>query len=137
MKVKLTIVISCLAGGLLFLLFSTSSQEAHPHYMLPEFNAKLKASPTDVKGLYMTVYGNVKEGSIERTGIKADFVIEMKGHELPVHFTGKTLLPDTFKPGAEASVDGTYDAKNNVFIADKVLAKCASKYDAAAGYKKK
>jgi cytochrome c-type biogenesis protein CcmE len=47
---------------------------------------------------------------------------------------GSDTLPDTFKDGAQAIVDGDYLA-NGDFRADKIQAKCASKYSAAPGSK--
>ena len=42
-------------------------------------------------------------------------------------YVGTDTLPDTFKDGAQAIVDGDYQA-NGDFRADKIQAKCASKY---------
>jgi cytochrome c-type biogenesis protein CcmE len=47
---------------------------------------------------------------------------------------GTDTLPDTFKDGAQAIVDGDYQA-NGDFRADQIQAKCASKYAAAPGAK--
>ncbi len=137
MRLKLAIIITTMVLGLVFLVFSTSSDEAHPHYLLPDFKKALTENGSRFDNVFMTLYGDVKEGSIEREGIKANFVIEKDGVEMPVIFTGKSLLPDTFKDGAQASVDGIYNRHKQIFVADKVMAKCASKYDSAADYKKK
>jgi cytochrome c-type biogenesis protein CcmE len=40
-------------------------------------------------------------------------------------------LPDLFKDGAEVVVEGRYDGTR--FVADKVMAKCPSKYENAPG----
>jgi len=40
-------------------------------------------------------------------------------------------LPDLFKDGAEVIVEGRYDGSR--FVADRVLAKCPSKYENAPG----
>jgi cytochrome c-type biogenesis protein CcmE len=45
---------------------------------------------------------------------------------------GTDTLPDTFKDGAQAIVDGDYLASGE-FRAEKIQAKCASKYQAAPG----
>ncbi|MDH5716707.1 MAG: cytochrome c maturation protein CcmE [Spirochaetia bacterium] len=132
MKMKLAAVIIFLVAGAAFLVISSSGDAGHPHYQLKEFHDVLKTNPQKLQNRYMTVYGNVKEGTIERKGIKANFVIEKDGKELPIFFTGKTLLPDTFKEGSEATIDGKYDMQKNIFIADKVMAKCASKYKSIA-----
>lgn len=109
---------------------------------LAEFTAKTDAG-NSFKGQYLTIYGKVKEGTIQKKGIQADFKIEDAGKELAVFFTGKTLLPDTFKDGADAAIEGKYDYEKKVFQADKVMAKCASKYEnpesgtTMRGYKRK
>ena len=135
MRTKIIVAILLIAGGFGFLIISSSSEESHPHYQLDEFYSRLQEGKNTLDGKYMTVYGNVKEGTIKKDGIKADFTIIQKGHELKVFFNGKTLLPDTFKDGAQAAVDGIYNSNKNTFIADKVMAKCASKYDSAGKYK--
>jgi len=54
--------------------------------------------------------------------------------KFPVTYVETIPLPDTFKDGAQAIVDGDYLA-NGEFRADKIQAKCASKYSAAPGSK--
>lgn len=132
MKGKLIVIISLLSLSTAFLALSSSQESAQPHYQLHEFQEKLVNDPSALKQRYMTVYGNVEEGSITRAGGKANFVIiDNDKNRLQVHFNGKTLLPDTFKDGAQAAIDGTYNPHTGEFIADKVMAKCASKYEPA------
>lgn len=78
----------------------------------------------------LRVRGFVKLGSVIREGKTAKFVLQLNEKEVPVFFTGATLLPDAFKEGTRARVDGVW--KNGVLVADRVEAKCASKYE--AGY---
>ncbi len=131
MNMKITIVVAAFLAGMGFMIVSSSGEQAHPHYQLTEFYEQMETSPGKVEGLYMTLYGNVKEGSIVRKGIEAEFVIEKEGREMNVFYTGKNLLPDTFQDGSEVSLDGSYDANERRFVADKALAKCASKYQSA------
>ncbi len=129
MKVKLVVILVSIALAVGVLLVSTASEASHPHYKLHEFAQIYMSEPGKLDNRFMTLYGKVKEGSIYKKGITADFVIVDEGHEMKVHFTGKTLLPDTFKDGADAAVDGHYDPQSGRFIAQSVLAKCASKYE--------
>lgn len=129
MKVKLTIILVTVAVAIGVLLVSTSTEASHPHYQLHQFEKIRSSEPNKLNHRFMTVYGKVKEGSIYKKGIKADFSILDAGHEMKVHFTGETLLPDTFKDGADAAVDGYYDPEQGVFVAQSVMAKCASKYE--------
>ena len=75
MKGKLIVIISLLSLSTAFLALSSSQESAQPHYQLHEFQEKLVNDPSALKQRYMTVYGNVEEGSITRAGGKANFVI--------------------------------------------------------------
>lgn len=131
MNVKVAIVVTAFLAGMGFMIISSSEEESHPHYQLTEFYNKLEQNPGKIDGMYMTLYGDVKEGSIVRNGVEAEFLIEKEGLEMAVFYTGKNLLPDTFQDGAEVSLDGRYNAEEGRFVADKALAKCASKYQSA------
>ena len=84
----------------------------------------------------MRVGGTVRAGSIARYTGRVDFVIEGEGKSLPVSYTGSDPLPDTFVDNSQALVEGRL-ATNGTFVADKVQAKCASKYEAAPDQQKK
>ena len=84
----------------------------------------------------MRVGGTVRAGSIARYTGRVDFVIEGEGKSLPVSYTGSDPLPDTFVDNSQALVEGRL-APNGTFVADKVQAKCASKYEAAPDQQKK
>lgn len=90
--------------------------------------SELANYPDKYDGDNLRVRGNVKVGSVIREGREARFILELDNKEIPVHFTGKNLLPDAFKEGIKARVDGKY--KSGVLVADHVEAKCASKYEA-------
>jgi cytochrome c-type biogenesis protein CcmE len=77
----------------------------------------------------MRVSGNVRAGSIAHVAGRVDFVLEEQGKSLPISYTGRDPLPDTFKDGAQALVEGRM-ASNGRFNAEQVQAKCASKYEA-------
>jgi cytochrome c-type biogenesis protein CcmE len=80
-------------------------------------------------GLRLRVAGDVVAGSIERDGFITRFRIEQAGTVVPVVYSGKDPLPDTFTDESKAVVEGTY-GRDGVFEAKKVQAKCASKYEA-------
>jgi cytochrome c-type biogenesis protein CcmE len=77
----------------------------------------------------MRVSGSVRAGSIERLAGRVDFILEEQGRSLPISYTGRDPLPDTFKDGAQALVEGRLGADGH-FNAEQVQAKCASKYEA-------
>jgi cytochrome c-type biogenesis protein CcmE len=80
----------------------------------------------------MRVSGNVRPGSISHLDGRVNFVLEEQGKALPVSYIGSDPLPDTFKDGAQALVEGRLTPQGS-FVAEQVQAKCASKYEATPG----
>ncbi|SPE33501.1 Cytochrome c-type biogenesis protein, CcmE-like protein [Acidobacteriia bacterium SbA2] len=76
------------------------------------------------------VGGTVKPGSVERRAGKVSFRLAQDTNSIPVIYVGTDTLPDTFKDGAQAIIDGNY-LSTGEFQAEKIQAKCASKYQAA------
>lgn len=81
------------------------------------------------------VGGDIQAGSIQHFKGRVDFVIEQEGKTLLVSYVGRDPLPDTFVDGAQALVEGKH-MPNGQFLAEKVQAKCASKYEAVPGQEK-
>lgn len=75
------------------------------------------------------VGGIVAPGSIERRGGKLTFRLAQDANSIPVVYVGTDTLPDTFVGGAQAIVEGDYSPEGEL-RAQKIQAKCASKYDA-------
>jgi cytochrome c-type biogenesis protein CcmE len=73
--------------------------------------------------------GIVAPGSIERRGGQVTFRLAQDADSVPVVYVGTDTLPDTFVGGAQAIVEGEYTAQGE-FRAQKIQAKCASKYQA-------
>jgi cytochrome c-type biogenesis protein CcmE len=71
----------------------------------------------------------VRNGSIEHSSNRVNFVLEEQGKALTVTYIGSDPLPDTFKDGAQTLVEGRL-APDGHFVAEQVQAKCASKYEA-------
>ena len=78
----------------------------------------------------LRVGGTVEPGSIRRLSGRVDFVLQGEGKSLPVSYVGSDPLPDTFVDKSQALVEGSL-ARNGSFVAERVQAKCASKYEAA------
>jgi cytochrome c-type biogenesis protein CcmE len=78
----------------------------------------------------MRVSGNVRNGTIQHLPGRVDFVLTEQGKDMMVSYVGRDPLPDTFKDGAQALVEGRM-MPDNRFVAEQVQAKCASKYEAA------
>jgi cytochrome c-type biogenesis protein CcmE len=77
----------------------------------------------------LRVGGDVVPGSIVRAGKEVRFTIHQDALKLNVVYNGIDPLPDTFKDGSQALVDGKLRS-DGVFHASKIQAKCASKYEA-------
>lgn len=80
-------------------------------------------------GKKIRVGGDVEKGSIVRNGAEVSFVLHQDAVKLKVIYSGNDPLPDTFKDGAQALADGRL-GPDGVFQANKIQAKCASKYEA-------
>ncbi|MFB3922224.1 MAG: cytochrome c maturation protein CcmE [Terriglobia bacterium] len=77
----------------------------------------------------LRVGGVVAPGTIERRGGMVSFRLAQDAQSIPVVYVGTDTLPDTFTDRAQAIVDGELTASGE-FRADKIQAKCASKYEA-------
>lgn len=124
MKTKFILLIALITGSLAGIAFFSSQETSFTLLDASE----LAANPAQYEKDNLRVRGNVKVGSVLREGREAKFILELNEKEIPVHFTGKTLLPDAFKEGVKARVDGKF--VNGILVADHVEAKCASKYEA-------
>ena len=76
--------------------------------------------------------GNVLPGSLGRRDGKVEFDIYQHGGDgdtVRIRYVGRDPLPDTLIDEAQAVVTGRY-TRDNIFLAEQVQAKCASKYEA-------
>jgi cytochrome c-type biogenesis protein CcmE len=129
MKTRLLIVAAVILASLTTLMLTTGGTGQNSIVVVDALN--VVAAPADYAGKELRMRGFVKAGSILRYGDKADFIVEQEGREIPVHFNGATILPDTFADGAPVRVDGHLKPDGETgFVATKVEAKCASKYEA-------
>ena len=106
-------------------------QESQSYYVTVQEYSTLKG---ELSGKTLKVAGDVVQGSIDKTKPQMEFVITTQGKELRVRYVGREVLPDTFKDGSMAVVEGNVD-NYGVFQARHIEAKCASKYEAE--YEKK
>jgi cytochrome c-type biogenesis protein CcmE len=80
----------------------------------------------------LRVGGDVEPGSIVRSGHEVAFTLQQDKMQLKVIYDGTEPVPDTFRDGAQALADGRM-GRDGVFRANKIQAKCASKYEAKPG----
>ena len=95
------------------------------HLKVDEFTASPKYHTQRVR-----LCGQVAdEGLAFSSGrLTADFTLQGETSSVKVHYKG--VIPDLFKAGVEAVVEGKL-AADGTFHADLLMTKCASKYDSA------
>jgi cytochrome c-type biogenesis protein CcmE len=127
---KLRIAFGIVVILIVLIFFAVSGfQEGKAYYKTLE---ELGEMGTAALGKRIKVAGRVAAGSIKGTGRALTFTLEQNEVTLPVRYTGSSPVPDTFKDGTEAVVEGRY-LEEGIFEADKIQAKCASKYEAEYG----
>jgi cytochrome c-type biogenesis protein CcmE len=113
--------LAAIGGGLAFLALAagialTALEDNIVFFRSP---SELAAKPA-VIGEAMRIGGLVREGSVQRDGLRADFVVTDLAHDINVSYEG--MLPDLFREGQGVVAEGRFDASGR-FIADTVLAK--------------
>ena len=127
-KSKFVLGVGIIVGTLVWLGWVGVTESKTYYHTIPEL-ATLSGSEARHR---IRVGGDIRSGSIQRLPGRVDFVIEQEGKSLPVSYVGRDPLPDTFVDGAQALVEGRR-MPDGRFVAEKVQAKCASKYEAAPG----
>jgi len=117
-----------------YLAYSGYQESKTYYHTVPELYAMKDQMKDQAYDLRLQVSGDVVPGSIKRDGKVVNFVIGAEPQTLQVKYVGKDPLPDTLIDRATAMATGKL-GRDGVFIADTMLAKCASKYEkeAAAG----
>ncbi|HTO56046.1 MAG TPA: cytochrome c maturation protein CcmE [Myxococcota bacterium] len=119
------------AGVVIVLTLGASGEGTFRYYAdLAQFSN----APASELARAVRVHGFVAPGSIQKdlAAGHVDFTVEDKAkeHKLAVRYLGIDV-PDMFKDGAEVVVEGRYET--GTFMAERVMAKCPSKYEAKAG----
>jgi len=128
-KLRFTAGVVVIVGAIVYFAIS-GFQEGKAYYRTLDEIQTMGTSPSQ----RVRVGGVVKSGSIERHGNELHFALEQDAITLPVVYKGTAPVPDTFKGGVEAVVEG-HVTSQGTFTADHIQAKCASKYEAKYGNK--
>lgn len=128
---KFAIVVTVVIGTLAWLAAGGISETSTYYKTIGEVKA-MKPAELDKK---VRVAGDVEKGSIVREGTSVRFVLIQEEMRLPVVYKGNEPLPDTFRDGAQALADGRLNG-NGTFEANRIQAKCASKYEGKPQIKK-
>jgi cytochrome c-type biogenesis protein CcmE len=106
-------------------------QESKAYYITVD---EYSATKSDLQGKILKVAGDVVAGSIDRSKPQMEFALSNNNKMIRVRYIGKDIIPDTFKDGSKALVEGNA-APDGTFQARRIEAKCASKYESE--YEKK
>lgn len=125
-RAKFGIGITIILGSLVWLGWLGARESKTYYHTIAELET-LKGS---ARAQRMRIGGNVEPGTIRRLSGRVDFVLLGEGKSLPVSYVGGDPLPDTFVDNSQALVEGR-PGSDGRFVAERVQAKCASKYEAA------
>lgn len=129
--VKFGALIAVIIGTLAWLAVGGVNDGGAYYKTVPELRAMGDAASSK----RVRVAGDVEPGSIKREGQQVKFTLKQEDPKLKtvtklnVVYSGIDPLPDTFKDGSQALADGKLGT-DGVFQAQKIQAKCASKYEA-------
>lgn len=132
MSPKVLVLVGVVIAAMVFLMARTIGGGSGVYYLeLQEF----RRNPVDRA---VRIAGYVSDGTIEKDSavLAVRFLLrDERGQEtLPVHFDARVSggrVPDTFTDGSQVVVSGKL-APGGTFEANQLLAKCPSKYEAAA-----
>jgi cytochrome c-type biogenesis protein CcmE len=122
---KFGVLMALIVGSLVWLAVGGISDTKTYYKTIPELQSMGNAA----QGQRIRVGGDVKPGSITKAGSNVTFQLHQGAQTLQVQYAGTDPLPDTFKDNAQALADGKL-GPDGVFVASKIQAKCASKYEA-------
>ena len=113
--------LGAIGGGLAFLALAafialTALEDNIVFFRSP---SELAAQPAAI-GEAILIGGLVREGSVTRDGLRADFQVTDLAHDIAVSYEG--MLPDLFREGQGVVAEGRFDG-SGIFRADTVLAK--------------
>jgi cytochrome c-type biogenesis protein CcmE len=134
--IKIGITALVLLSAFTFLMWTSLRDGAEYFKHVDEVVADSQA----LQGKQLQLHGYVIPGSLEYRPNTLDIKFKIQnnpiragepGHVIAVSYTG--IVPDTFKPEAEVVLRGKLSADGFHTDPNGVIAKCPSKYEAAAG----
>jgi cytochrome c-type biogenesis protein CcmE len=121
---KFGLLMVAIVGALVWLSIGGIQQTATYYHTIKELNAM----DDQAREKKLRVGGDIAANSITRDGRVVRFTLVQDDVRLNVMYDGIDPLPDTFKDGAQALADGRL-LNDHTFHANKIQAKCASKYE--------
>jgi cytochrome c-type biogenesis protein CcmE len=130
MYLKFGAIMAVIVGSLVWLAVGGVADTKTYYKTIPE----LQKMGKDAEDHKLRVGGEVQPGSIVKNGMETKFMLHQGATLLSVVYVGSDPLPDTFRDNATALADGRLGS-DGVFRANKIQAKCASKYEAKPNQK--
>lgn len=126
--VRIAITAFVLVAAFSGLMYTTLSEGTEYYKMVDE----VMADPAAWHGKNLQIHGFVVPNSIERKrdSLEYRFKVQNNGQVVTARYTG--VVPDTFKDGSEVVLKGTLGPDGFAVSRNGVMAKCPSKYEAAA-----
>ena len=124
-SIKFGALVAVIIGTLIWLAAGGISESKTYYKTISELNSM----NAQTRSQRLRVAGDVEPGSIVRNGRQVSFTLRQDALKLKVVYDGTDPLPDTFRDNAQALADGRL-GPDGVFQANKIQAKCASKYEA-------
>lgn len=123
---KILIGLLLVAASLGWLIYTATRSNLVYYYEIDEARAAVQPHQK------LRLAGDVVAGSIRRSPGDPRITFEIEDPDrtsrVPVTYAG--VVPDIFKPGIQVVVEGRFDG-GGTFEADRLTAKCPSKYQAA------
>ncbi|NIA31758.1 MAG: cytochrome c maturation protein CcmE [Actinobacteria bacterium] len=118
------ILISMVVLSVIAYLIYTGLRDTMTYYLTV---SEVLAQTAENQDQTLRVGGNVAPGSVrwDPKNLILIFVIQDENAGITINYRG--VVPDSFKPGREVVVEGTYTG-NGTFNATTIMPKCASKY---------
>jgi cytochrome c-type biogenesis protein CcmE len=121
---KFALAIAVFALGAGYLAF-TGARSSMAYYLTV---GELLDRGEALRGASVRLNGRVLPGvSWDQVSGRLAFTVTDGTRQIPVAYRG--VVPDTFTPGADVVLEGTYDGET--FTAVRLFAKCPSKFEAA------
>jgi len=123
MILKVAGLVAVVAACVGYLVYSATGTSAEYYRTVAELRSDHSSGDVRVLG---TVQDDVQRSA---GGLEVKFTAIDSGASMPVDYKGP--LPDIFRPGIQVVVEGRMNA-DGVFVAKTLLAKCPSRFTAAA-----
>ena len=124
-KLLIAVAVFVLAGG--YLAYSGARSSLAYYLTVSELHDRVGT----VRDSDIRLGGKVAAAGVQWDQVRGSlqFIVTDGTHTVPVRYRG--FVPDAFKPGADVVVEGRYDGAT--FAAERLFAKCPSKFEAKAG----